>query len=48
MSDPSGPGPEERLPATRPESTPAPVERFSAPRSGLRVDNMDDEQAAGI
>jgi mono/diheme cytochrome c family protein/plastocyanin len=47
MSDPSGPGPEERLPATRPESTPAPVERFSAPPSAHQL-ALTPERAASI
>jgi mono/diheme cytochrome c family protein/plastocyanin len=47
MSGPSGPGPEERLPATRPESTPAPVERFSAPASAHQM-ALTPERAAAI
>ena len=47
MSDPSGPGPEERLPATRPESSPAPVERFSAPASAHQL-ALTPERAASI
>ncbi len=47
MSELSGPGPEERLPATRPESTPAPVERFSAPPSAHQL-ALTPERAASI
>jgi mono/diheme cytochrome c family protein/plastocyanin len=47
MSHPSGPEPEERLPATRPESTPAPVERFSAPASAHQL-ALTPERAASI
>jgi mono/diheme cytochrome c family protein/plastocyanin len=47
MSQPPGPGPEERLPATRPESTPAPVERFSAPPSAHQL-ALTPERAASI
>jgi mono/diheme cytochrome c family protein/plastocyanin len=47
MSQPPGPGPEERLPATRPESLPAPVERFSAPPSAHQL-ALTPERAAAI
>ena len=47
MSQPPGPGPEERLPATRPESSPAPVERFSAPASAHQL-ALTPERAASI
>ncbi len=47
MSDPTGGTPEERLPATRPESTPAPVERFTAPASAHQM-ALTPERAAGI
>src|SRR5450432_1519410 len=47
MSNPSGPGPEERLPATRPDSLPAPVERFAAPASAHQL-ALTPERAASI
>ena len=47
MSQPPGQGPEERLPATRPESLPAPVERFSAPASAHQI-ALTPERAAAI
>jgi mono/diheme cytochrome c family protein len=53
MSDPSGPGPEQlpdpeqRLPATRPPSEPAPVDRFAAPPSAHQM-ALTPERAAAI
>ena len=55
MTDPSGtdperlpePGSAERLPATRPPSEPAPVERFAAPQSAHQM-ALTPERAAGI
>jgi mono/diheme cytochrome c family protein len=44
---PTGSGPDERLPATRPESSPAPVERFTAPKSAHQM-ALTPERAAGI
>ncbi|MGH2513609.1 MAG: cupredoxin domain-containing protein [Candidatus Limnocylindrales bacterium] len=46
MSDTAGSSPEERLPATRPENTPAPVERFSAPPSTHQFALTPDRAAA--
>lgn len=46
MSDTPGSSPEERLPATRPENTPAPVERFSAPPSIHQFALTPDRAAA--
>lgn len=37
MSEPTGRDPEQRLPATRPPSEPAPVERFAAPPSAHQL-----------
>ncbi len=47
MSDLPGGTPEERLPATRPESMPAPVERFTAPASAHQM-ALTPERAASI
>jgi mono/diheme cytochrome c family protein/plastocyanin len=47
VSDLTGGTPEERLPATRPESSPAPVERFTAPASAHQM-ALTPERAAGI
>jgi mono/diheme cytochrome c family protein/plastocyanin len=47
MSRPPGQEPDERLPATRPESLPAPVERFAAPASAHQL-ALTPERAASI
>ncbi|MBF8288997.1 MAG: Cytochrome c protein, partial [Candidatus Rokubacteria bacterium] len=47
MSDPSGRGPEQRLPARRPPSEPAPAARFAAPESGHPAE-LSPERAAKI
>jgi mono/diheme cytochrome c family protein len=47
MSDPSGTDPEQRLPAPRPPSEVAPVDRFAAPASAHQV-ALTPERAAGI
>jgi mono/diheme cytochrome c family protein/plastocyanin len=48
MTDrPGQPGPEERLPAPRPETPPAPVERFTSP-PGTRKFELTPERAAMI
>ena len=53
MTDPSGPGPEQlpdpeqRLPAPRPPSEPAPVDRFAAPASAHQL-ALSPERAAAI
>jgi len=47
MTDQPGRQPEERLPATRPTSAPAPASRFSAPPSAHRHD-LSPERAARI
>jgi mono/diheme cytochrome c family protein/plastocyanin len=47
MSDQPGRGPEERLPARRPDSEPAPVDRFAAPPSAHQF-ALTPERAAGI
>jgi mono/diheme cytochrome c family protein/plastocyanin len=47
MTDPSGRTPEERLPARRPPSEPAPVERFTAPRQAHDL-ALTPERAAKI
>jgi cytochrome c len=47
MSDPTGRDPEERLPATRPPSEPAPVERFAAPPSAHQL-ALTAERAAQV
>ncbi len=47
MSERPGSGHDEKLPATRPESAPAPVERFSAPASAHQF-ALTPERAAGI
>ncbi len=44
---PEGPEPEQRLPATRPPVTPAPVERFTAPPA-LRKFELTPERAAQV
>ncbi len=47
MSEPTGRDPEQRLPATRPPSEPAPVERFAAPPSAHQL-ALTAERAAQI
>jgi len=47
MTDQPGRPPEERLPAPRPDGTPAPADRFSAPASAHRND-LTPERAAKI
>jgi mono/diheme cytochrome c family protein/plastocyanin len=47
MSEPTGRDPEQRLPATRPPSEPAPVERFAAPPSAHQL-ALTPERAAQI
>jgi mono/diheme cytochrome c family protein len=47
MSDPSGNDPEQRLPAPRPPSEAAPVDRFAAPASAHQF-ALTPERAAGI
>ena len=47
MSDPTGPEPEERLPATRPPAEVAPADRFSAPPQTRSVE-LSPERAAQI
>ena len=48
MTDqPGQPGPEERLPAPRPEAPPAPVERFTSP-PGSRKFELTPDRAAQI
>jgi mono/diheme cytochrome c family protein/plastocyanin len=47
MTQPTDPGSEERLPATRPESLPAPVDRFTAPASAHQL-ALTPERAASI
>ncbi len=47
MSEPTGRDPEERLPAPRPPSEPAPVERFAAPPSAHQL-ALTPERSAGI
>jgi len=47
MTDQPGTSPEQRLPALRPESAPAPTERFTAPPSAHRI-GLSPERAAKI
>ena len=47
MTEPTGTDPEQRLPARRPPSEPAPVERFAAPQSAHQL-ALTPERAAGI
>jgi len=47
MTDQTGRTPDERLPARRPPSEPAPVDRFSAPRTA-HVNELTPERAAKI
>jgi len=47
MSDPTGLEPETRLPARRPPSEPAPVDRFAAPQSAHQL-ALSPERAAAI
>lgn len=47
MTDQTGRPPEERLPAPRPQSTPTPADRFTAPPP-VRRNDLTPERAAGI
>jgi mono/diheme cytochrome c family protein/plastocyanin len=47
MTEPTGPDSEQRLPATRPPSEPAPVERFAAPASAHQM-ALTPERSAQI